>query len=84
MTLKFLITLIVCALGSYSVYAYRNYQATGGYAVNSDEYNGYRYFTDNNAELKSCDDVNTEFGEPASKGWMEGCNKYLETHKKAP
>lgn len=70
----------MCTL--FGVYSYQNYKATGGFEKNSAEYYGYRYFIDNNIQkLISCEAVDKEFGEQASKEWMIGCNKYLEMNK---
>ena len=82
MTLKFTLITFLCLCVSYSMYAYYYYMETGGFIKNSAEYNGYRYFKDNNiVNLTSCKVVNKEFGEEASKEWMTGCNKYLEMNK---
>lgn len=71
---------LLCLFG---VFAYRNYLETGGYEENTSEYYGYRYFTDNNiTDLKSCEEVNKEYDEPASREWMIGCKKYLEMNSK--
>lgn len=82
MTPKILIMIIICLFFSYGTYAYFNYKETGGFEKGSIEYYGYRYFLDNNiSKLTSCEAVNKEFGEEASKEWMTGCNKYIEMNK---
>ena len=82
MTLKFILITFLCLFGLYSMYVYYNYKETGGFINNSAEYNGYRYFKDNSiVNLTSCEAINKEFGEDASKDWMTGCNKYLEMNK---
>lgn len=83
MTLKIMVLLLLFLLCLFGIFAYRNYLETGGFDENTDKYNGYRYFTDNNiTDLKSCEEVDKEYDEPASIEWMIGCKKYLEIHSK--
>lgn len=83
MNIKTLIIILFCLLGIYCAFAYKNYLATGGYAELSNEYNGYRYPTDNNlTDSKSCDQVNIDSpDDPAPKEWLEGCKRYFEIHQ---
>lgn len=82
MTLRGLIIILLGMSLAFTAYLYADYKRTGGFKENTDEYNGYRYFTDNNiTELKSCEEVDKEYEEPASKEWMVGCKKFLEMRK---
>lgn len=82
MTLKLIVLLLSFLLCSFGIFAYRNYLETGGFEENTDEYDGYRYFTENNiTDPKNCEQVDKEYDEPASKEWMIGCKKFLEMNK---
>lgn len=82
MTLKLMIFTLLVLMGLFILSTCYNYEETGGFEVNSDEYYGYRYFMDNHIkDLKSCKEVDKEYLEPASKAWMKGCEKYLDMNK---
>lgn len=83
MTLRGLIIILLGMTLAFTAYLYSDYKRTGGFEENTDEYDGYRYFTDNNiSEFTSCEEVDKEYEEPASKEWMIGCKKYLEMNSK--
>lgn len=83
MTLKLLIIVLLGLAGAFALLSYQNYLNTGGFDKNSAQYDGYRYFTYNNITdlSKSCEEIEKEYEESASKEWMEGCRKYLEMHR---